>query len=260
MNQLLPTSMHLNVVEILKEFFERNTAVDTVLLVNSCARSKATPISDLDIAVLVSKGTSADEMIGLEMAWREFANSNDQVQQFCLISPFTTVHLDVINGRYEPQIWDDGGGPDSFELEIGNQIAYGVPISPAGPYFEALKSEWLPYYGTALQAQRAKMVKEACLYDLAYIPYLVERDLLFQAFARLYKAQRTFVQLLMITHRRYPIAYNKWLEEQLSDWLKRPDLFSALGAVLTIEKFDKVVFVQKGELLRALVEQETAVV
>src|SRR4029077_2956770 len=39
-----------------------------------------------------------------------------------------TLHLDVIDGTYVPSVWDDGGGPDDFELEIGNHIAYSVPL------------------------------------------------------------------------------------------------------------------------------------
>ncbi len=256
MNLLLPTSLHHEVLDIVYSFFHAKTAVDTVLVINSCARGEATPESDLDIAVLVAPNTSQIEMDLLENEWQRFASTHDRVQAFCQLSPFTGVHLDVINGRYQPALWDDGGGPDEFELEIGNHIAYSKPIYECGSYFEALKNEWLPYYGNDLQAQRAEMVKNACLYDLAYIPFLVERNLLFQAFSRLYKAQQEFIQWLLIKHRQYPIAYNKWLEKQIVEWLKKPDLCRELKEILSIDQFEGQVFIKNGERLKKLLLNE----
>jgi hypothetical protein len=47
------------------------------------------------------------------------------------------VHLDVFDGHMVPTVWDDGGGPDYFEVEIGNRLAYAVPLHEAGRIFDS---------------------------------------------------------------------------------------------------------------------------
>ena len=41
------------------------------------------------------------------------------------------------------------------------------------------------------------------------------RGLVFHAFSRLYHAHRELIQGLFIAHRKYPIAYDKWVKEQV---------------------------------------------
>jgi predicted nucleotidyltransferase len=70
-----PTETHERVAELFAGFCENRTLVDTVLVVNSCARGGATAQSDPDMAVLVDARTSAPEIAKLEA------------------STFSTVHL-----------------------------------------------------------------------------------------------------------------------------------------------------------------------
>ena len=65
------------------------------------------------------------------------------------------VHPDFIDGVFTPQERNEGGGPDSFELEIGNFLAYSVPLWQGSKYYAHLKEKWLPYYDEELRPAKA---------------------------------------------------------------------------------------------------------
>jgi hypothetical protein len=73
-----------------------------------------------------------------------------------------------------------------------------------------------------------------CRNDLDHIPWSLERGDRFHAFDRLYHALLEFVQALFIARRVYPVAYDKWIEQQLRDLLGLPNLASRLAAALDI--------------------------
>jgi Nucleotidyltransferase domain len=225
------------------------------LLVNSCARGKATPESDLDIAVLVKPTLSVADKAALEQQWRSYYQTESIFQHLQQSGRFTRVHLDLIHGEYTPQLWDDGGGPDSFELELGNHVAYSVPLWQADNALEHLRAKWLPYYDESLQHERLTMVKAACAYDLGHVGFYVKRTLYFQAFDRLYKAFQEFLQALCIAHRTYPIAYNKWIRELVEDKLGLPELYPQLPPLLEIYRLESDALVYKAERLSELLEQ-----
>ena len=77
------------------------------------------------------------------------------------------------------------------------------------------------------------MVLAACRHDLDCVPFFVNRDLKLQAFDRLHKAFEEFLQGLFIAEQTYPIAYNKWLEYQLT-LIGKPDLYEPLLSVLSV--------------------------
>jgi len=56
-----PTQLHQETGEIIRDHFLAAPTVDSILVVNSCARGKAVPESDLDFAILIKPGTSEDE-------------------------------------------------------------------------------------------------------------------------------------------------------------------------------------------------------
>ena len=97
-----PTPLHAKVAELVAGFFEHRASVDTVLLVNSIARGKATPNSDLDIAVLVEEGTSPDQMGQMEAAWLRYASASGTVNEFLNHGPYTKIHLDLFDGSFVP--------------------------------------------------------------------------------------------------------------------------------------------------------------
>jgi hypothetical protein len=236
-------------------FFRDHALVDTVLVVNSCARGKATSDSDLDMAVLVKPTASASDDQGLESSWRSFAADQPLVRRFLQAGRFAHVHVDIFDGRFSQPVWDDGGGPDSFEVEIGNRVAHAASLHDPGPFFLRLQSDWLPYYGDDLRQKRLAMAVEACAYDLDHVPFFLERDLCFQAFDRLYKAFQEFLQALFIARRTYPIAYNKWIREQVEEWLQLPDLYRDLPQVLSVRDMESSELASRAETLRALLSR-----
>jgi hypothetical protein len=75
-------------------------------------------------------------------------------------------------------------------------------------------------------------------YDLDHVPFFVGRGLYFQAFDRLYKAFQEFLQALFIARRVYPIAYNKWIHEQVAVRLGLPELYAQLPKILEITRLE----------------------
>jgi hypothetical protein len=254
---IFPTDLHRRSAELAAEFFASRPEVDTVLVTNPCARGHAVPGSDLDMQILVRDGV--DEALTREMEdqWRAFAASHDVIRAFRQSNRNAHIHLHVTAGVFEAVSWDDGGGPDDFEIAVGNIVAHSAPLGEVGPHFAHLRSVWLPYYDDVLRLQRLAMARDATRYDLDFIPFYVGRKLYFQAFDRLYKGYREFLQALFVAHSTYPIAYNKWIYEQVSEWLKLPDLYAELPRILSISKLDSDEIIGKGKRLGELIEAFT---
>lgn len=252
LNPIFPTSQHSEVAEIVQTFFSGNEIVDTVLIVNSCARGVAVPESDLDIAILVKQGTSGSTINALETKWQVYSESQPLIQEYKQSNQFAHLHLDVISGSYTPTILEVGVASDYFEIEIGNQICYSAPLGDAGTYFRELQEKWLPYYNEELRLQRFEMTRNACLYDLDHIPLFVKRELYFQAFDILCKAFQEYLQTLFIANSVYPIAYNKWIREQIVRWLKMPQLYPKLSPIISVSNIESNEINEKANMLRNL--------
>lgn len=243
-----PTSDHAEAAQLVADYTDNLDGVDTVLVVNSCARGLAVPESDLDMAILMTCPVDEDTM---EADWQAHAASNVTLEVFCSRSPFSALHVDFFDGSFAPAIWDDGGGPDSFEIEIGNRLAYSVPLHDAGPFFQELQARWLPYYEEPLRDARLSMMQAACLHDLDHVPFFIGRGLFLQAFDRLYKAFGEYLQALFTMNRTYPIAYNKWLVEQL-EMIDRCELYEPLLSVLSVSDLRTSSLSDNASLLREL--------
>ena len=205
------------------------------------------------MAVLVRAGVSDAEMEAMDRQGQVLFAERMEFGRLKQHGPFAVLHLDHFNGRFIPSVWDDGGGPDGFELAIGNRLVYGVSLWERGEDLMRLKSDWLPYYDEALRRQRLGMVKDACLADLEHIAWYVDRGLYFAAFDRLYRAFQEFLQALFIAHRVYPLAYNKWIREQVEGTLVRPDLYTQLPPLLQISRLESRELIEKAGVLKALV-------
>ena len=252
-----PTPLHREVADLALNFFSTHAYVDTILVVNSCARGRAVAGSDLDMAVLITTTAPSQEVQSLTMEWQQFMATDPKVHRLRSTGRFTQVHVDVFDGRMMPTVWDDGGGPDSFEIEIGNRVAYAAPLGEAGSYFRELQSQWLPYYEEDLRLSRLAMMREACARDLQAIPFVLGRGLYFQAFDRLYKAFQEFLQALFVARRTYPIAYNKWIREQVTEWLSLPKLYEQLPPILSVRNIQGPELGEKADSLRTLLERWT---
>ncbi len=224
-----PTKLHQDTAELVRDYFLTISNVDTVLVVNSCARGRAVPESDLDFAILVNPDTATNEIKNIHIAWLTYSATQPTFLQYKQSTPFAHLHLDIIDGNYLPTIVEVGEPIDYFEIEIGNQICYSAPMDNAGSYFQELQKKWLPYYNNDLRLQRLTMTRNACNYDLDHIPFFINRALYFQALDILCKAFQEYLQALFIANKTYPIAYNKWIREQVVKWLNKPDLYPKLS-------------------------------
>ncbi len=245
-----PTELHAHAARAIASAFAADPRVDTVLVSNSIARGRAMAASDLDMLVLCAIDLDPAGVVSLEARWADLAARDSDIVAYLATGPFAHVHLDVITGRYSPAKWDDGGGPDGFELEVGNHLAYAVAITEPGPALQELRSRWLPFYDEPLRAKRLSMVREACLYDLDHVPFFLERGLPFQAFDRLYKAHQEFLQGLFIARRTYPLAYNKWIHEQVVEWLRLSEVYDQLIRLPALS--DEAGLRRHGQMLRDL--------
>ncbi len=250
-----PTLEHQVAANAIVDFFVSNYRIDAVLLVNSCARGKATRDSCLDIIMLAKPDPSRSELSALEAGWMEFEKSNEAIQALYKAGKYSVVHPDFIHGVFDPREQDEADGPDDFEVQIGNFLAYSVPLWEGSDYFLGLKAKWLPYYNEELRRQRFDRVRWYCLNNLHHIPPYIERGLYFQCFDRLYNAYREFLQVLFIARRTYPIAYNKWIREQVDEILGLPDLYGQLTRLFEIKDFESSEIADKALEVEELLER-----
>jgi predicted nucleotidyltransferase len=250
-----PTQEHQRAAEAIVDFFVSHYKIDAVLLVNSCARGKATRDSCLDIVMLARPDQGRSQLSELEVGWTEFETSNQVIQDLFKAGKYSVVHPDFIHGVFKLREQDEAAGPDDFEIEIGNFLAYSVPLWEGSDYFSQLKGQWLPYYNEELRQQRLERVRWYCLNNLHHIPLYIERDLYFQSFDRLYNAYREFLQALFIARRTYPIAYNKWIREQIEEILGLPELYAQLSHLFEVKQFESYEIANKANEVEQLLEK-----
>ena len=250
-----PTPEHKAAAEAIVEFVTTNYRVDAVLLVNSCARGKATRDSCLDISVLARPESRQAQLDVLEADWARFEETSLAIAAMKQVGRYSVVHPNFTDGILVPPERDEAAGPDWFEVEVGNLLAYSVPLWHNGGYYEQLKRQWLPYYDEDLRRQRLAMVRSYCLNNLHHIPPYMERGLYFQSFDRLYNAYQEFVQALFISRRTYPIAYNKWIREQVEEILGLPELYAQLSHLFEIKRFESAELADKALEVERLLEE-----
>jgi predicted nucleotidyltransferase len=250
-----PTPEHRAAAEVITEFFVSNYTIDAVLLVNSCARGKATRDSCLDIVMLAKPGDSRSPLQALEAGWGELETASAAIQALYKVGKYSVVHPDFIHGVFIPAEQDESAGPDDFEVQIGNFLRYSVPLWEGSDYFADLKKQWLPYYSEELRQKRLERVRWFCLNNLHHIPPYIERGLYFQSFDRLYNAYQEFLQAVFIARRTYPLAYNKWIREQVEEILGLPELYAQLPHLLEIRNFESREIAAKAKQLERLLEE-----
>ncbi|MGZ9220601.1 MAG: hypothetical protein ACXW4Q_00715 [Anaerolineales bacterium] len=250
-----PTPEHQIAADAIVDFFVSNYKIDAVLLVNSCARGRATRDSCLDIIMLAKPDSSRSQLSTLELGWEGFEKSNQAIKALYRVGKYSVVHPDFINGVFIPRERDESAGPDDFEVEVGNFLAYSVPLWQGSDYLAQLKGQWLPYYNEDLRQQRLEMVRWHCLNNLHHIPLYIERGLYFQSFDRLYNAYREFLQALFIARRTYPIAYNKWIREQVEEILGLPELYEQLSHLFEIKQFESFEIADKAKEVEQLLDE-----
>ena len=249
-----PTPEHRRAAEAITDYFVSNYRIDAVLLVNSCARGRATRDSCLDIVTLARPGAGKSSFEELEAGWNTFEKSSQAVKDLYGAGKYSVVHPDFINGIFTPGEQDESAGPDDFELQVGNFLAYSVPLWQGSDYYDQLRGQWLPYYAEDLCRRRLERVRWFCLNNLHHIPPYIERKLYFQAFDRLYNAYQEFLQALFIARRTYPIAYNKWIHEQIVEILGLPELYEQLTHLFEIRNFESTEIADKALQMEKLLD------
>lgn len=249
-----PTVLHAEAAKAVNDFFVQ-FQVDTVLIVNSCARGHASAESDLDMAILVEKNYSLEQQEILNQQWIAFANENSTINKYKNSSLFAHLHVEIINGTYNAGIIQNGEPIDYFEVEIGNQLRYSIQVNTSGSYYKYLQQKLLPYYDEKLRIERLNKLKEACFYNIDQIAILVKRELYFNAFDVLYQALQKYLQALFIANKAYPIAYNKWINYQLIHLLKKPELYATLTSVLSLKNITSNEIVKKASILNSLLKR-----
>lgn len=252
---LYPTPEHQHATEAIVKFFTAIPEIEAVCLICSCARGKASRDSCLDILVLGSPEVMSAAQTDLQKTWDEFYTTAPVFQKLAAVGKYAHVDLEFSDGHFTPTEHAWVGGPDEFELVIGNYLVYSVPLHQKGDYFDELKAKWLPYYAETLRHDRLSMVRKYCLNNLDHIPLYIERRLHFQGFNRFYDAFREFLQALFITRRTYPIAYDKWIQEQIVEILELPELYEQLPRLFEIHNFESHEILDKAYILRGLLDE-----
>lgn len=252
-----PTPQHAAAAQAVCELFSHDPAVDSVLLMGSTARGKASPDSCLDMLVLVRPEVLEGERNRLEALWQVHYPSDPVFQDVIRVGAFSQVELEFIDGRYDPAGFSHGwtSGADEFELAVGNHLAYSAALWEGGNYYQELRDRWLPYYGETLRAERLAMTLKYCRNNLAHIPLYAPRGLDFQCFKRLYHAFEEFLQALFISRRVYPIAYDKWVREEVVEILGLPEVYQRLPRLLEVQPFEGQRVAENARALEALMQE-----
>jgi len=253
-----PTPAHERAAHAVVSVFSGQTGSEAVILTGSCARGRATPDSCLDIVVLASSEIDQQGRRALEAQWERAYRSDIAFTELRSVGRYSHVDLDITDGRFveHPRGWTSG--PDPFELQIGNTAAYVVPLWERGDEFRLLRAEWLPYYDEARRARRLAAAVGFARNNLDHVPLYVARCLYFQAFHRLYHAFQEFLQALFIARRTYPIAYDKWIREQVQEILRLPDLYRELPTLFEYRRFESDELLAKAKRLEHLLGEYTS--
>ena len=251
-----PTPIHEQAIQTTISHFSQQPEVEAIILIGSGARGKS--VGDLDLHLLVQPDVSKQSRIALELQWNNLNETETVFEQLRQRGLFSRIDFDIDDGNFTPKSRGWTSGPDEFELGVGNIVAYSYPLWQGSDYYEQLRNRWLPYYDETLRRQRLESIRRYCTNNLEHIPHFVGRELYFQAFNRLYDAFHEFLQALFIARRTYPIAYDKWIREQVEEILELPELYRQLVTILEISQFESDQIAQKGALLRHLLEQYTA--
>ena len=76
--------------------------------------------------------------------WEAFDRAEPANQAVRALGEFGRVDLDIIDGAFTPDERGWTSGPSQFELEVGNYIAYSVPLFDRAGRYAALREQWLP--------------------------------------------------------------------------------------------------------------------
>jgi hypothetical protein len=250
--EVFHTPVHARAARVATEFLASLDEVDAVMLVGSAARR--TDANDLDFSALVSSNELTSHV---EARFARFAEGRSEFAALASFGPFVEIDFHAVSGEFSPGTRGWTTGPDAFELELGNELAYSRPLWERNDRFARLRERWLPFYGEQLRQARLGEARIYAINDLEHVPIMVGREEPFHAFHRLYFAFQGFLQALFIARRTYPIAYDKWIREQVEGLLGLPELYAQLPTIIGIGRLDLPGITQSAERLGELLEEWT---
>jgi len=252
---LSESTAHAAAADAVADFFASAAIVDAVLLVGSWARGHADKASDLDLAVLIRPEVDEADRHELAANWERSAQREQAASLLRPVARYSDVEIELIDGDFAPRPRGWTSGPDDFELRLGNYVAHSLPLFQSGTRYAALREHWLPFYDDALRTQRLESVRIFCLNNLDHVPWALERSDPFHAYHRLYHAYQEFLQALFISRRTYPIAYDKWIGQQLEQLLELPELALETAGIIGIADLDPPMIRERATRLDSLLDQ-----
>ncbi len=244
-----PTPEHEDASKRIVEIFSRHKNVQSILLIGSCARGKASKDSCLDVCIIVK---TKSDIRKIETKFAKLCKKEKKFVKLSHVGKYSHIDLLVTDGIIKPAKRDWTTGPDEYEIILGNLFVYSYVLWDRKGYFKSLQKKYLPYYGEKLRIKRLKEVKKFMSNNLNHIPLYVERGLYFQAFNRLYDATHEFIQALFIKNKIYPISYHKWIKEQFVEILDEPKLYSELVNLHEVTHLESMELVKKARKLKSL--------
>lgn len=247
-----PTIQHERAAKKFVEIFSKDKMVKSILLICSCARGKATKDSCVDMALIIDHQRNYKT---IENKFERLLKSVKEFKDILKIGKYSHISVHITTGLEKPKPRDWTSGPDEYELEIGNIFKYSKLLFDRNNYFQRLSKRYLPYYSETLRKKRLNEVKKFMFNNLGHIQPYVARGLYFQAFRRLYDASREFLQALFIKRKVYPIAYDKWIKEQLVEILHEPKLYKEFVSLYEIKHLESNEMIEKAEKLKELAKK-----
>ncbi len=247
-----PTLLHEKAANKMVEIFSRDKSVMSILLTCSCARGKASKDSCLDICLIVK---NKNDIKNIKSKFNKVYGRDKILKGLSRAGKYSHIDIEITDGKIIPVERGWTSGPDEYELEIGNVFIYSMVLFDRNNHFKRLRKNYTPYYYEGLRRKRLKEVKEFMFNNLGHVPLLVKRKLYFQAFKRFYDATREFLQALFIENKKYPIAYDKWVKDQLTEILDKPELYKEFVALYEIKKLESNELALKADKLKKLAKR-----
>ena len=95
----------------------------------------------MDLLALGSPEAMSTAQTDIQKTWDEFYTTAPVFQELAAAGKYAHVDLEFSDGHFTPTEHAWVGGPDEFELVIGNYLVYSVPLHQKGDYLEELKAQ-----------------------------------------------------------------------------------------------------------------------
>jgi len=248
------TPLHERACESVIDCLANDRRIAALLLTCSCASGQASSQSCVDMTVLVRPEHHAQFAAKAWPLIEQFIAEDAACQALQANVPFDGIDIDLSSGQFSPDPHGNTTGPDWYEVEIGNTLAWVHPLLRHGAYLAELQTRYLAYYDDKLAQRRLETVLAFAHNNLDHVMPTARRSLYIQAHKRLMNTMSEFLQALFISRRIYPIAYDKWIREQLVDILQEPAMYDLVIDALAIPILDEFEFSRPADALRQALE------